>query len=455
MKKIIYSILSILFVPTILMLYSYNSGSPGGKTGSTGDGGSTCTQCHAGTANTQSGWITTNIPFTGYTGGETYTITVTGTHSGVVKMGFELTAETLSGTKKGTWIITDAGRTKLANANASVTHTAGGTSLSGNTSTWSANWTAPTSGTGSIKFNTAVNAANGNGTTSGDQIYTSVKTVGEAAVLNPEIVSVNPDSGEQGWVGNIVITGNETSWNDGVGVVIFKYHDNTSITLTPANFTVSSNTVINASFNIPNDQQIGMYDVFVDNISMENGFEVEELELNPQIVSIDPDNGRQDSEGDYLISGSETMWTEGIENVVFKYHDDNNITLEPQSITIDNDTEVTVVLAIPIDQQLGVYDIYVDDIMLENGFTVDILDAISDELISGVNIYPNPAQNYLNLDLPEGSEYRIVAIDGRQMSDFKSANSNNKLNVSNLENGIYFVQVKMNGESFTKKFVKN
>ncbi len=455
MKKIIYSILSILFVPTILMLYSYNSGSPGGKTGSTGDGGSTCTQCHAGTANTQSGWITTNIPFDGYTGGETYTITVTGTHSGVVKMGFELTAETLSGTKKGTWIITDAGRTQLANANAAVTHTAGGTSLSGNTSTWSANWTAPTSGTGSIKFNTAVNAANGNGMTSGDQIYTSVKTVGEAAVLNPEIVSVNPDSGEQGWVGNIVITGSETSWNDGVGVVIFKYHDNTSITLTPANFTVSSNTVINASFNIPNDQQIGMYDVFVDNISMENGFEVEELELNPQIVSIDPDNGRQDSEGDYLISGSETMWTEGIETIVFKYHDDNSITLEPQSITIDNDTEVTVVLAIPIDQQLGVYDIYVDDIMLENGFTVDILDAITDELISGVNIYPNPAQNYLNLDLPEGSEYRIVAIDGRQMSDFKSDNSTNKLNVSNLENGIYFVQVKMNGESFTKKFVKN
>ncbi len=359
MKKIIYSILSILFVPTILMLYSYSSGSPGGKTGSAGDGGTSCTQCHAGTSSTQSGWITTDIPVDGYTGGETYTITVIGTHSGVVKMGYELTAETLMGTKSGIWIITDVSRTHLVNADAAVTHTSIGNLPSGNTNTWSANWTAPSSGTGSIKFNTAVNAADGNGSTSGDQIYTSELTVDEAAVINPEIVSINPD------------------------------------------------------------------------------------------------HGNQDSEGDYVISGSETSWTEGVENIEFKYHDDNSIMLNPQSFTVDNDTEITVILAIPWDQQLGTYDIFVDDIMLENGFTVDILDAISDELELNVNIYPNPAHNYLNLNLPDGSEYRIVAVDGRQMGDFKLATSNERINVSDLENGIYFVQINMNGDLITKKFVKN
>ena len=359
MKKIIYSILSVLFVPAILMLYSYNSGSPGGKTGSSGDGGSTCTDCHAGSANAQSGWITTDIPAEGYTAGETYTVTVTGTHSGVVKMGFELTSETPFGNKKGLWMVTDAGRTQLANANSAVSHTSGGTSVSGNTSSWSADWTAPLAGTGSIKFNTAVNAANGNGMTSGDQIYTSVLNVAEAVVLNPEIVSV------------------------------------------------------------------------------------------------DPDHGNQDSEGDYLINGSETLWTEGVENIIFKLHDNNSITLTPQSFIVDSDTEVTVVLVIPADQQLGAYDVYVDDIMLENGFIVDILDAVSNELASNINIYPNPAQNYLNLDLPEGSKYRIVAIDGRQMSDFKLANTKQRINVSSLENGIYFVQINKDGESSTKKFVKN
>ena len=359
MKKFIYSILSILFVPTILMLYSYNSGSPGGKTGSQGDGGNTCTDCHAGSANTQSGWITSDIPAEGYSAGETYTITVTGTHSGVVKMGFELTSETPFGNKKGLWVVTDASRTQLANANSAVTQTSGGTSVSGNTSSWSADWTAPVAGTGSIKFNTAVNAANGNGMTSGDQIYTSILNVIEAVILNPEIVSV------------------------------------------------------------------------------------------------DPDHGNQDSEGDYLISGSETMWTEGIENIVFKYHDDNLVTLTPQSFNIDSDTEVTVVLAIPVDQQMGVYDVYVDDIMLENGFTVDILDAISNEFETSINIYPNPTQDIVNLDLPEGSEYRIIAIDGRQMSSFKSAETNEFISVSDFEKGIYFVQIKNGGESFTKKFVKN
>jgi len=356
--KTIYKFLSVLIIPSILILYSYSSGSPGGKTGSIGDGGTTCTQCHAGTASGQSGWITTNIPSEGYTTGETYTITVTGTHSGVVKMGFEVTAENISGSKKGSWTVTDAGRTKLANANSSVTHTSGGNTPTGNTNTWSANWTAPSSSTGQIKFNTAVNAANGNGSTSGDQIYTSLITVDEVIVLDPQIVSVSPD------------------------------------------------------------------------------------------------HGRQDSEEDYLITGDETLWLEGVANVMFKYHDDSNITLTPQSFTVDNDSEITAVLAITEDQQLGLYDVYVDDIMLENAFTVDILDAVYDDIASRINIYPNPTQNYLKLELPEGSEYRIISIDGRMMSDFKLSDRMENINVSTLQNGIYFVQIKNNKETFTKKFVK-
>lgn len=150
-----------------------SGGSPGGKSGSPGDGGTSCTQCHAGTAQQASEWITSNIPATGYVPGQTYTITATGTHNGVQKFGFEVTAEDFGSTKKGTFIITNAAQTKLVNGAKAVTHTSGGTTPFGNSKTWTFDWTAPVAGTGQVTFYGAFNAANGNGSNSGDVIYLS------------------------------------------------------------------------------------------------------------------------------------------------------------------------------------------------------------------------------------------------------------------------------------------
>lgn len=159
----------------------YPSGSPGGRTGSPGDSGNNCTACHSGTPQQATDWISTNIPPEGYTPGQTYTITASGDHFGVAKFGFETTAEDASGVKQGTIIITDATQTKLVNANKAITHTIDGTTPFGDTKTWNFDWTAPQAGTGDITFYGAFNAANGNGSTSGDVIYLTSTTVTENA----------------------------------------------------------------------------------------------------------------------------------------------------------------------------------------------------------------------------------------------------------------------------------
>lgn len=178
-RSLLYSLM-IAGVLAITSFVLYPTGSPGGKTGSPGDGGSTCTDCHAGSANTVSGWITTNIPVSGYVPGQTYTITASATHSGAQKYGFELTAEDLAANKKGTIIITDAAQTKKVNSNSAVTHTSGGTTPAGGGKTWSFDWTAPASGTGTVRFYGAFNAANGDGNNTGDVIYLSSASVFEA-----------------------------------------------------------------------------------------------------------------------------------------------------------------------------------------------------------------------------------------------------------------------------------
>ncbi|MFA9390065.1 MAG: choice-of-anchor V domain-containing protein [Prolixibacteraceae bacterium] len=152
----------------------YHSGSPGAKTGSPKDG-ATCTQCHTGSTVSEVNWISTTIPESGWVKNQTYTIVATAVNADAVKIGFELTAENNS-TKVGTFAITNADRTKLANSNSSVTHTANGISPTNGENKWEFNWTSPETDLGDITFYAAFNAANGDGSTSGDQIFTSTIT---------------------------------------------------------------------------------------------------------------------------------------------------------------------------------------------------------------------------------------------------------------------------------------
>lgn len=180
MKHIYSFLLIIASLITVFFLASgidSSSGSPGGKTGSIGDGGVSCTQCHTGSAVMTDGLIATTIPGEGYLAGETYEITVTSTDAAAALFGFELTAEDASGNKVGTFSLLDATETKLVNSNSAVSHTAAGTTPSGDMRSWSVEWQAPADVPEQITFYTAVNKANGNGGTNGDVILTSNLTV--------------------------------------------------------------------------------------------------------------------------------------------------------------------------------------------------------------------------------------------------------------------------------------
>jgi hypothetical protein len=357
--KIFYKLIPLFIIPLSLLFYAYHTGSPGGYSGSNGDG-KDCTNCHQpGPTSIVDGWITTDIPAEGYTPGETYTITATGTHTGVVRFGFELTAENGSSQKTGTFSITDAARTQLTNGNHAVMHTAGGIAPSGDSNTWTMDWTAPAVGTGSVTFTAAFNAANGNGNNSGDVIYKSLNAVSEF-IPAPAVVAVNPTHAEQGWQGTVTITGEHTSWLNGV------------------------------------------FDVFL----------------------INHDNGAEE--------------------------------LDVSNIMVINDTELTVDVSIATNQLTGLYDVQVSAAVLENAFTVDLINSVGDDLLADkIKIYPNPAVGYLDVDLPQQSVIKVFDLTGRQVIEMNNTSVKEKVNVSSLESGIYFILVENEGQKVTKKFFKN
>ncbi len=193
MKKI-YNLLIVLAIPALFMVFTsevmYPGGSPGGRTGSPGDGGANCTGCHSGTPINEEGWISSIIVATGYTPGEEYMIVVAGLDPDANKFGFEATAEDQAGNKVGTFSGDITGLTQLCNSNSAVTHTAlSNTPLADTGTAWVFNWTAPMESVGDITFYAAINAANGNNTTSGDQIHLSQFTASPAVGISDNMAS--------------------------------------------------------------------------------------------------------------------------------------------------------------------------------------------------------------------------------------------------------------------------
>lgn len=168
MKKNYFFKLFLLFIPLIsFILMSNSSGVSGAYSGSPGDSGNTCSVCHSGGNFSASVSISTNIPATGYEPNTNYDITVLLNESGASRHGFALTAEKdVDNSKAGTF--TPTSTTRLVNGGANITQS---DADSGNT--WTFTWTSPSTNEGTVSFYVSGNAANGNGSTSGDQIVTS------------------------------------------------------------------------------------------------------------------------------------------------------------------------------------------------------------------------------------------------------------------------------------------
>lgn len=171
-------LVSFYFQPVVT---ARTSGSPGGYSGSISENRTCGTNggCHGGGVTQASGIITTNIPASGYVAGATYTVTVSFSEGSKTKYGYEISAENTNGVKQGTF--TNDTKSKIL-GNKNATHVGSGTFFNGGTATWNLQWTAPLNNEGAITFSAVVNAANGNGSSSGDAIFMEQKIVSASTV---------------------------------------------------------------------------------------------------------------------------------------------------------------------------------------------------------------------------------------------------------------------------------
>jgi len=199
--------LSVLFIAVLGWMMISSTTSSGGKSGKTGaPGENNCAQCHGGSAvNSGVGSVSINTGMTGgYALGQVYNMSVAVNQSGLSLFGFSIVALDANGASVGNFVAgTDnhvENLTISSNNRQYLTHNTNG-GASANSHTFNFSWTAPSSDAGDITFYVSANAANGDGGTSGDFIYTTSTTEsmnlgggGSSFVIN----EINPDPSEVG-----------------------------------------------------------------------------------------------------------------------------------------------------------------------------------------------------------------------------------------------------------------
>lgn len=80
---------------------------------------------------------------------------------------------------------------------------------------------------------------------------------------------------------------------------------------------------------------------------------------------------------------------------------------------------------------------------------------IAENLESSVgSIFPNPADESCAISVPEGSQVRVYDNNGRMLISGQAENELLSLDLSELESGVYFVKISLNGQMATRKLMK-
>lgn len=186
------SLLVVLATVPFLLAWTFSSGAPPRQTGAPVPGGgveANCTTCHVTfELNSGTGSVTVSGPET-YLPGETVTLTVTVDNTtelagDQLEQGFQVTVKDAAFEPTGTLGLADDVRTQFAwDDPAYVTHTSEGSLAS----SWTVTWTAPaTDPPAEVTAYAVGNAANGDGGTGGDYVYTDAFTMRARGVANED-----------------------------------------------------------------------------------------------------------------------------------------------------------------------------------------------------------------------------------------------------------------------------
>ena len=113
--------------------------------------------------------------------------------------------------------------------------------------------------------------------------------------------------------------------------------------------------------------------------------------------------------------------------------------------------------------KLQISDPYNGDGGVVNSFSIDICYinnslGINTDSLTNVTVYPNPTKDILNINIPQAigtSKLKLFDIQGREVLEKTTNNTNEVLNIGNLQSGVYMLSIENEANKTIKKIVLN
>lgn len=284
--------------------------------------------------------------------------------------------------------------------------------------------------------------------------------------LSQNLTTVSPNSALRGQGLGVTISGTNLHFTQATSTAVW-FSQGSSTIMYPTNIQVVNNQTLSTYFQINSSQPTGVYNLHVSNsidgsLTLPNSFTVLYNSTQPQIISVNPNVASKNQTLNVVISGLNTNFAQGTGTIT--WFQQGSSTIYPNNQTANTATNLIANYSIPSNAPSGYYDTYAynttDGLMqLFSSFYINLQESISEIFEEeNIEIYPNPTaiNFYLNLKKYSGAEYSIQMynIAGvKVLSKNDISQFPHLINVENLENGVYFIEIIENNKRIAVKKV--
>ncbi len=271
--------------------------------------------------------------------------------------------------------------------------------------------------------------------------------------LVPVILSVTPDTVEQGQTLDIEVTAENIDFTQGSNIVhIF----NGNNYLDYPQIKTSSATSLTLNCHINTDDNIGYYDLSIWNstsritLTKKNAIYVKSaLDSGSKDLSVEPNMALQGEKIDLFI-----LEIGNIDSTNTIYLDNGDIKIYPiTSYTSDTlePTEFHATFTFTYDHPVGFYSVYFNDVIIDTFELKKGTVGLNDISGETIHFYPNPANDYIYLK----EKFETIQLFNTKGQIILEAKQEDVLNISKFQSGVYFIKLKTdNGIIFQKLIIE-
>jgi len=148
-------------------------------------------------------------------------------------------------------------------------------------------------------------------------------------------------------------------------------------------------------------------------------------------------------------------WNTTPPSVILINASNSHIQIHPEEIRVISDNQLEADFVMPATEATGLYHLKVGEVILWNSFTVLWVPTIGESSLSDIQVFPNPATNYVHIHAACELVISLHSIDGTRLAETRTINQKAGFNLSEIPSGVYYLLfISSENQHFVRKIIR-